>query len=192
MSLPRNVLRQILKDARQRFVLERQSSNISERLSVLTRAYERAQCVAGYRAMNGEVVIDNLIDLAAAHGSTTALPHLADDATLMVFRAWSPGELLERATWGFEQPLASAEAVTPDLILTPLVGFDRALNRLGYGKGHYDRAFAGNPAALRIGIAWSVQEVEALEPEAWDMPLDAVLTEKEWITAAHSRLGEPQ
>jgi 5-formyltetrahydrofolate cyclo-ligase len=87
------------------------------------------------------------------------------------------------------QPLLSAEACAPDLILTPLVGFDRALNRLGQGAGYYDRAFAARPDSLRIGIAWSIQECDGLMTDPWDMPLDAVLTEKEWITAPHSRIA---
>jgi len=96
---------------------------------------------------------------------------------------------MEQADFGFLQPLPSAEICNPDLILTPLVGFDRSLNRLGQGAGYYDRAFAALPDSLRIGIAWSIQECDGLVPDSWDMPLDAVLTEKEWITAPHSRIG---
>jgi 5-formyltetrahydrofolate cyclo-ligase len=71
--------------------------------------------------------------------------------------------------------------VAPDLILTPLVAFDRSLARLGQGAGHYDRAFARYPLARRIGVAFSVQEVERLPTDAWDVPLHAIVTEREWI-----------
>ena len=74
--------------------------------------------------------------------------------------------------------------LTPDIVLTPLVGFDRRGTRLGQGAGHYDRAFAAHPAAWRVGIAWSVQEVDALPADAWDVPLHAIATEREWIVVA--------
>ena len=66
-------------------------------------------------------------------------------------------------------------------MLTPLVAFDRRGNRLGQGAGHYDRAFATLPSAWRVGVAWSVQECEELKADTWDIPLHAVVTEKEWI-----------
>lgn len=121
-------------------------------------------------------------------GKTTALPWLADRTSSLVFREWADPEPIETAPFGFRQPRASARECKPDVILTPLVGFDRALNRLGQGAGHYDRAFAALPDSLRIGLAWSVQECGALAPDPWDMPLDAVLTEKEWITGPQSRI----
>ena len=58
---------------------------------------------------------------------------------------------------------------------------DRRGNRLGQGAGQYDRAFAAHPAAWRIGVAWSVQQVDALAPDPWDVPLHAIVTESEWI-----------
>ncbi len=95
---------------------------------------------------------------------------------------------LEISPLGFTQLPASLPRVSPDVIITPLLAFDAALGRLGQGAGHYDRAFAEFPNALRIGIAWSIQQVEALPLDPWDMPLDAVVTEKAYFTAPHSRL----
>ncbi|MDB5738517.1 MAG: 5-formyltetrahydrofolate cyclo-ligase, partial [Sphingomonas bacterium] len=54
-------------------------------------------------------------------------------------------------------------------------------NRLGQGGGYYDRWFEGHPDAMRVGIAWSVQELPAVPRDVWDMPLHAVATEKEWM-----------
>ena len=76
---------------------------------------------------------------------------------------------------------ATVEATAPDVILLPLIGFDRALNRLGQGAGYYDRACAALPDARRIGLAWNVQEWPALPADPWDVPLDAVATQREWI-----------
>ena len=83
--------------------------------------------------------------------------------------------------FGLLQPPGDAEEVVPDLILTPLVAFDRTLARLGQGAGHYDRAFARFPNARRIGVAFSVQQVDRLPTDPWDMPLHAIITEREWI-----------
>ena len=66
------------------------------------------------------------------------------------------------------------------MILTPLLAFDAALNRLGQGAGHYDRAFAANAGAWRIGVAWSVQRVETLPADPWDVPLHNIITEQGW------------
>jgi 5-formyltetrahydrofolate cyclo-ligase len=65
--------------------------------------------------------------------------------------------------------------------MSPLVGFDRSGNRLGQGGGFYDRAFAAFPSARRIGIAWSVQEVDMLPVDSWDEQLHSVITEHERI-----------
>jgi len=147
-----------------------------------------AEVVAGYVQVGSEVDPAGLMQLAASMGKTLALPWLANRTAPIMFREWKTGEPLETAPFGFRQPLATVPKCVPDMILTPLVGFDRALNRLGQGAGHYDRAFAACPDSLRIGLAWSVQECAALTPDPWDVPLDAVLTEKEWITGPQSRI----
>ncbi len=162
------------------------SSGLPDSLKSLFRS---ANVVAGYVKLGSEVDPSDLISAAVDMGRTIALPCLIGRATDLVFRKWQPGDPMEQADFGFMQPLPSAEACNPDLILTPLVGFDRALNRLGQGAGYYDRAFAAFPDSLRIGIAWSIQECDGLMTDPWDMPLDAVLTEKEWITAPHSRIA---
>jgi 5-formyltetrahydrofolate cyclo-ligase len=67
-------------------------------------------------------------------------------------------------------------------VLVPLVAFDSRLMRLGQGAGHYDRALSLLGNAIAIGIAWSVQYAPSLITDPWDIPMDAVLTEKSWIT----------
>lgn len=110
-----------------------------------------------------------------------ALPHHAARIEMMDFRRWRPGEPLAKGPWGTQQPAADAPPVIPGLIFCPLVGFDRRGGRLGQGGGHYDRYFAVQPATPRIGVAWSVQEVDAIPRESTDIGLDAVLTEQEFI-----------
>ena len=135
--------------------------------------------VASYVPIAGEIDPAPLVEAARAAGCRIALPHVIDKPTPIRFLS-AHGPLVE-GPFGLTQPAANAEPLEPTLILTPLVAFDRVGNRLGWGAGHYDRAFAQHPNAWRVGIAWSVQEVEALAPDPWDVPLHAILTELEWI-----------
>ena len=178
-------LRKFLRLARQDYVSKHLSTlfipeNIYQ--PALSHRLMKGQVVAGYVAIGSEVSISNILDHVAKSGCQIVLPVIADRFSQIEFCRWQSGDDLETAAFGFQQPKRGESAVSPDIILTPLVGFDRALNRLGQGAGHYDRAFAKWPAALRIGIAWSVQEVDAIPVDPWDLPLDAVLTEREWIT----------
>jgi 5-formyltetrahydrofolate cyclo-ligase len=79
------------------------------------------------------------------------------------------------------QPGAHTPAVRPALILMPLLAFDRAGRRLGQGGGYYDRTLAAMPDVRTVGLAWSVQETDDIPTESWDRPLNAIITEKEWI-----------
>ncbi len=137
--------------------------------------------VASYRPLGSEADPAPLADAARAAGCTLALPHVTKRAAPLRFLSWDPSHPLERGAFGLLQPVADAPEVSPDIILTPLVGFDDAGNRLGQGAGHYDRALAANPDAWRVGIAWSVQRVAALPADPWDMPLHAIATESDWI-----------
>lgn len=142
-----------------------------------------ARTIAAYVAMGDEIDPRPFIDAADARGLVVALPCIASREAPMIFRRWRPGATLAAGALGIPEPSPDSPAVTPDLILAPLVGFDRAGGRLGQGAGFYDRAFAGLPDARRIGLAWGVQEVANLPLDPWDVPLHVVATESEWINA---------
>jgi 5-formyltetrahydrofolate cyclo-ligase len=99
---------------------------------------------------------------------------------------WREAPAVEPSPWGVLQPAPHAAPLAPDTVLVPLVLGNRRGTRIGHGKGHYDRALAhlresGN--VFTIGLAWEPQVVEeALEPDPWDVPLDAIATPKEWIS----------
>lgn len=134
--------------------------------------------VATYCPVGSEADPTQLAAAAAERGCRLALPHVIDRATPIRFLAWQIGEPLAEGPFGLRQPDAARPEVVPDVILTPLVGFDRRLNRLGQGAGHYDRAFARFEQAWRVGVAWSVQEVPAIPADIWDVPLHAIITEE--------------
>ena len=137
--------------------------------------------VASYVPIRGEADPAALERAALAAGCSLALPHVVDRATPLAFLAWDRAEPLADGPFGLRQPVLHGATLAPDIVLTPLVGFDRRGNRLGQGAGHYDRAFAAFPDARRIGIALSVQETDRLAPDPWDVPLHAIATEREWI-----------
>lgn len=135
--------------------------------------------VASYVPIGNEVDPAPLVAAARSVGCRTALPFVVSRTEAIRFLLWDGA--LEPGPFGLSQPPATAPEVVPDVVLTPLVGFDRRGNRLGWGAGHYDRAFALHPDAHRLGLAWSVQETDVLEVDPWDVPLQAIVTEKEWI-----------
>ena len=120
--------------------------------------------------------------IAALHhaGQPTAMPVTPAEGQPLSFRLWAVGDALEDGPYGTRQPVASETQVLPDVILAPLLAFDLAGWRLGYGGGFYDRTIAdlaerGHTAKV-IGLAYDGQKLDKLPIGPYDMPLDAVLT----------------
>lgn len=143
--------------------------------------FATAAVIAGYWPLPGEA--DVLPLLAALHqrGHALALPRMVGPQHGLAFHAWEPGAALARGAYGIAEPLAAAPLAVPDLVLVPLLGFDRAGRRLGYGGGFYDRTLAAARAERPtrvIGIAFAGQELENLPEEPFDQRLDGMLTER--------------
>lgn len=158
-----------------------QNPGAAERLSLpLT-----PRIVAGYQPFRDEIDPLPLMLKLAAAGARLALPVTPprDQPSPLTFRAWAPGEALERGGFGVHEPTAG-EVVTPDLVLVPLLAFDRRGHRLGYGQGHFDRTLESLRAkgtVTAVGLAYAGQELPELPAEPHDQALDAILTEKEYI-----------
>jgi 5-formyltetrahydrofolate cyclo-ligase len=137
--------------------------------------------VAGYWAMDGEIAL-HVWQLRLPPDVRYCLPVLGDDQRLR-FSPWRPGEALVANRFGIPEP-AEAEALPAEamaMIVLPLVGFDTAGQRLGMGGGWYDRSLAFRrdrraPPWL-VGAGFSVQHIDTLPAESWDVPLDGVCTE---------------
>lgn len=126
--------------------------------------------VAGFWPMGSEIDIRPLLQALEARGHVLALPVTPRRGQPLLFHRWRFGEVLAAGPLGTRQP-AGGEAVRPDWLLVPLLAFDRAGRRLGYGGGYYDRTLAGLPGATAIGCAYAAQEV----PEVPAGPDDALL-----------------
>jgi 5-formyltetrahydrofolate cyclo-ligase len=145
-----------------------------------------APVVAAYWPIRGEIDPLPLLARCAQAGAVTALPVVIGPDQPLLFRRWNPdlsaGDALERGSFGTRQPLASAPEVLPSLLLIPLVAFDRHGQRLGYGGGFYDRTLARlrqGGTVHAIGLAHTVQQIEAVPCGPHDQPLDLVFTESE-------------
>jgi 5-formyltetrahydrofolate cyclo-ligase len=139
--------------------------------------------LAGYIAKDSEVDPASLIAEALKLGCKIALPHVTGKSAPMRFLRWAPGDELVAGPFGLKQPRDGAPQCNPDVVLVPLIAFDSHLMRLGQGAGHYDRALSILGDSVAIGLAWSVQMAPALLTDPWDVPMDAILTERAWMTS---------
>jgi 5-formyltetrahydrofolate cyclo-ligase len=138
--------------------------------------------VAGYMAMRTEInPITAMAELSLE--CQIGVPVIVGAGRPLVFHRWSPGAEMVDGTFGARVP-AKAEPMVPEVLIVPLVAFDRHGGRLGYGGGFYDRTLQllrGNRRTYAIGMAYAAQESDALPLEPTDQPLDAVVTEAETL-----------
>lgn len=136
--------------------------------------------VAGYMPMGGELDPGPVLKALQARGALLALPVCVAPASPLIFRAYCPGDGLSPDAMGLPAPTEAAALMTPDVLLVPLLAFDRQGGRLGQGGGFYDRtleALRDRGRILAIGLAYAGLEVARAPMEAHDQSLDAILTE---------------
>ena len=135
---------------------------------------------AGYRAIHSELSPALLLQALADRGVPTALPITPAAGQPLRFLGWRPGDRLAQGRFGTKQPVAGAPPVRPHVVLVPLLAFDLAGWRLGYGGGYYDRSIAAlrddRMPVVAIGVGYDGQRVDKVPVGPYDMPLDAVLT----------------
>jgi 5-formyltetrahydrofolate cyclo-ligase len=138
--------------------------------------------ISGYSPIRNEIDPAPLMLKLAEQGARLALPVVNARGKSLTFRAWSPGDRLMLGSLGIPEPSPAAAELIPDIMLVPLAAFDRLGHRIGYGAGHYDYTFAHlrkSKAVTGIGVAFAVQEIEAVPALSHDVALDYVLTDKE-------------
>jgi 5-formyltetrahydrofolate cyclo-ligase len=140
--------------------------------------------ISGFMPLKSEINPLPLMQKLAEAGARLALPAIAGRGKPLIMRAWEFGAPLDRGQWGIREPEPDAPEVEPDILLVPLLAFDRAGYRLGYGAGYYDmtihRLRALKPVTA-VGIAFAAQEVPRIPTTPRDERLDLVLTEREVI-----------
>lgn len=189
----RKDLRRILR-ARRRALTPIQQQQAAQQLVKQLRSHPvflRSQHIAFYLAGDGEMDLNPLMKAAASMNKQCYLPVLHPmKEGQMWFSAYREGDVLVKNRFGLEEPPVEKKhfpAWALDLVLMPLVGFDRFGNRLGMGGGFYDRTFAFTKNASRtkapvlMGVGHQCQEVESISGESWDVLADYIATDKEII-----------
>jgi len=133
--------------------------------------------VAGFWPMGHEIDIRPLLMALEGRGHRLCLPRTPRRGLPLDFRAFRFGDALVKGPSGTRQPEEAAAVAVPDWLIVPLLAFDRAGRRLGYGGGYYDRSLAALPGAGTLGVAFACQEMPAVPSGRHDAPLDAVATE---------------
>jgi 5,10-methenyltetrahydrofolate synthetase len=132
--------------------------------------------VSLYWPFRGELDLRGWMARAVGRGARVALPTVAAMRQPLVFREWLPGCAMRRGVWNIPEP-AEGEVLTPDVVIAPLVGFDPAGFRLGYGGGFYDRTLAAlSPKPKALGVGHPVAALATIFPQPHDVPMDVVLT----------------
>ena len=134
--------------------------------------------IAVYWPIRGEPDLRDWTKRAHAVGATVLLPVVVEKAAPLVFRAWRPGCKMERGIWNIPVPAEGPE-MTPDIVVSPLVGVDEECYRLGNGGGYYDRTLARlDPLPRVVGTGYPDCRIPTIFPMPWDVPMhDIVLAD---------------
>ncbi len=160
-------------------------NDIGERL---TEAFNTALspaaniAVSGYYPIGSEANVLPLLNDLSARGLAVALPIVSERGKPLTFRKWQCADAMDRGSFGIPEPQEAASIVRPDLVLAPLLAFDRTGNRLGYGGGYYDMTIAAlreDKPVLVVGIAYAAQQVPQVPHGDDDVLLDWIITENE-------------
>lgn len=152
--------------------------NLDDVLDEVTR-----KVISLYWPFLGEPDLRGWMSAAATRGATCSLPVVVGKNHPLVFRTWRFGEPLERGVWNIPVPSPGKE-VRPDIVITPVVGFDADGFRLGYGSGFFDRTLALlQPSPLVVGVGFELQKIETIHPLHHDIPMDYIVTD----VAVHRR-----
>lgn len=134
-------------------------------------------CIGFYWPFKGEVVVRSVVDTLLARGTQAALPVVVEKNQPLEFWAWEPTTKLRPGIWKIPVP-ATRRLRNPDILLVPLLGYDEAGYRLGYGGGYYDRTLAQmTPRPRAIGVGYALGRLQTIHPQNHDIPMDAIVTE---------------
>jgi 5-formyltetrahydrofolate cyclo-ligase len=176
----------------------RAAQGIAERGPALVSELRGASAqgvVSGFASLPEELNVWPLLRRLSAAGVPLALPVVARKGQPLVFRAWVPGDTMDKGVWGIPEPKADKAVVEPDILLVPLLAFDAHGRRLGYGGGFYDRTLAGLRAKktiVAIGLAYDEQRVNAVPHLDYDQRIDWVLTPSGPLRCQHDASVVPR
>ncbi len=172
------------KAERERLIAARLAIPADERASMSTEIANRLDGIIGdpagrvvslYWPFRGEPDLRTWMGSIAARGGVPALPVVIEKAQPLIFRAYRPGDPLEKGVWNIPIP-AKGDPIIPDIVISPLVGVDPGNYRLGYGGGFFDRTLASLPRkALVIGVGYEMQRIPTIHPQSHDIPMNQIV-----------------
>ncbi len=139
-------------------------------------AFAQVACLSAYWPMAGEIDVRALMVELSKRGQNVCLPAVKQKEAPLVFLHWQPGDVLVKGAFATQQPDWAKEECHPDLMLVPLLAFDRYGGRLGFGGGFYDRTLAARKDVIAVGIAFDEQEVAHVPMETFDQRMDWIVT----------------
>ena len=174
------------KAERERLIAARLAVSADMRTAMSQRIAEDLDAVIGdiagrmvslYWPFRGEPDLRPWIASVNERGGRTALPIVIEKGQPLIFRAYVPGDRLEKGVWNIPIP-AEGDPVLPDIVISPIVGIDPANYRLGYGGGFFDRTLAAMPfKPLVIGVGYELQRIATIYPQPHDIAMDRIVTE---------------
>lgn len=175
------------KAERERLIAARLAIPAEERIARSNRIAEKLTVAIGrvkdhligvYWPIRGEPDLRKWMTDIVGAGGRIALPVVIKKGWPLEFRRWAPGDPMERGIWNILVP-SHGPSVQPGVVIAPLVGFDSARYRLGYGGGFFDRTLAAMPARpLVIGVGYATSKLGSIYPQPHDIPMDMILTDE--------------
>ena len=175
------------KEKRAELLARRQTLGLDDRTScggllterlLATVDLQRFPVLGFYWPIRGELDLRGIARRHVEAGGVAALPVVVTKNAPIEFWRWGPGTAMQRGFWNIPVPL-ERRCVTPDALLIPLVGYDSAGYRLGYGGGYYDRTLASlTPRPFCIGVAYDDSQLETIHPQPHDIPMNLIVTER--------------
>ena len=178
----KKILRKKLLNKRKKKYLEISSNHISNIIELIKKNYKEIKVIGGYIPINYEYDCLNLLKFLESKNYIICLPVIKKKFQMDFYKYSFEAPLIVNKL-GIPEPFRSSKKMIPDLIFVPLVGYDRDLNRLGYGGGFYDRYFEKNLNSnkiFKIGLAFSFQKIKKLPVNKFDKKLDRIITEKKY------------
>ena len=149
-------------------------------IKILKKRKQKKKIIGGYYPYNHEVNVMPLLEKFEKSNYIISLPKISKNSSMNFF-VWSSNDPLNINEYGIPEPIIN-RMIFPDVLLVPLVAYDKNCNRVGYGGGFYDRYIKRTKKIkniLTIGLAFSYQKVKKIPIEKNDVKLDFIITEKD-------------
>lgn len=161
-------------------IVEQVAKIIAAKVLTLT-CYNHASSIGLYMSINNEIDLNDIFKHALEHNKKCYFPKVIDKNSMIFLPATNLNDFI-KSKWGILEPITTEIESCPvselNVLLVPLVAFDILGNRIGMGKGFYDKMLAKKHSTILVGVAYEFQKIDYIKPETWDVKLDIIVTEE--------------